>query len=240
MAAVAIVALVAAAVAPVPPTPQLRALRALPHHPSTHHGPLSQPGDPAVGPAHAPPRDRGVPAMTSTTTNLGEVAVLDPEHVGDIRGALGTIARGDVSTRPRLSAKVKTLLAIVGPGLIVMVGDNDAGAFGTYIGASAVGLATAYAGADVLGVSHSLHRPVRKAKGSYACYAGLMVLAGALVLLRPPTTTLQPPPTTPGADGARPATGRLRHARRGVWARRCGLLACPAWDGQGAVTRHCC
>jgi Mn2+/Fe2+ NRAMP family transporter len=24
------------------------------------------------------------------------------------------------------------LLAIVGPGLIVMVGDNDAGAFGTY------------------------------------------------------------------------------------------------------------
>src|SRR4029077_1107436 len=28
--------------------------------------------------------------------------------------------------------KVKTLLAIVGPGLIVMCGDNDAGAFSTY------------------------------------------------------------------------------------------------------------
>jgi Mn2+/Fe2+ NRAMP family transporter len=27
---------------------------------------------------------------------------------------------------------LKTLLAILGPGLIVMVGDNDAGAFGTY------------------------------------------------------------------------------------------------------------
>ena len=51
------------------------------------------------------------------------------------------------------------------------------------IGASAVGLATAYAGADVLDVSHSLHRPARKAKGFYACYAGLMALAGALVLL---------------------------------------------------------
>ncbi len=51
------------------------------------------------------------------------------------------------------------------------------------IGASAVGLATAYAGADVLGVSHSLHRPVTKAKGFYACYAALMVLAGALVHL---------------------------------------------------------
>jgi NRAMP (natural resistance-associated macrophage protein)-like metal ion transporter len=69
--------------------------------------------------------------MTTSTTN-DLVAVLDPEHVGDIRGALGTITRGDVAARPRLSAKAKTLLAIVGPGLIVMVGDNDAGAFGTY------------------------------------------------------------------------------------------------------------
>jgi NRAMP (natural resistance-associated macrophage protein)-like metal ion transporter len=59
-------------------------------------------------------------------------AVLDPEHVGDIRGALGTIAQGDTAARPRLSNKLKTLLAIIGPGLIVMVGDNDAGAFGTY------------------------------------------------------------------------------------------------------------
>ena len=31
-----------------------------------------------------------------------------------------------------MSAKFKTLLAVVGPGLIVMVGDNDAGAFSTY------------------------------------------------------------------------------------------------------------
>jgi NRAMP (natural resistance-associated macrophage protein)-like metal ion transporter len=62
----------------------------------------------------------------------GDGAVLDPEHAGDIRGALGTIAQGDNAPRPRLSGKVKTLLAIVGPGLIVMVGDNDAGAFGTY------------------------------------------------------------------------------------------------------------
>jgi Natural resistance-associated macrophage protein len=45
-----------------------------------------------------------------------------------------------------------------------------------------VGLATAYAGADVLGINHSLHRPITRAKGFYACYAGLMVLAAALVL----------------------------------------------------------
>jgi Mn2+/Fe2+ NRAMP family transporter len=59
-------------------------------------------------------------------------AVLDEAHVGDIRGALGTIRVGDLGARSTLSARLKTLLAIVGPGLIVMVGDNDAGAFSTY------------------------------------------------------------------------------------------------------------
>jgi Mn2+/Fe2+ NRAMP family transporter len=58
--------------------------------------------------------------------------VLDEAHVGDIRGALGTIRLDDHAARLTLSAKLKTLLAIVGPGLIVMVGDNDAGAFSTY------------------------------------------------------------------------------------------------------------
>ena len=59
-------------------------------------------------------------------------AVLDEAHVGDIRGALGTIRLDDHAARTTLSAKFKTLLAVVGPGLIVMVGDNDAGAFSTY------------------------------------------------------------------------------------------------------------
>jgi Mn2+/Fe2+ NRAMP family transporter len=59
-------------------------------------------------------------------------AVLDEAHVGDIRGALGTIRLDDHAARTTLSAKLKTLLAVVGPGLIVMVGDNDAGAFSTY------------------------------------------------------------------------------------------------------------
>jgi Mn2+/Fe2+ NRAMP family transporter len=59
-------------------------------------------------------------------------AVLDSAHVGDIRGALGTIRHDDYDVRTTLSAKLKTLLAVVGPGLIVMVGDNDAGAFSTY------------------------------------------------------------------------------------------------------------
>jgi NRAMP (natural resistance-associated macrophage protein)-like metal ion transporter len=59
-------------------------------------------------------------------------AVLDDAHIGDIRGALGTIRYGDDRARSGLWARCKTLLAILGPGLIVMVGDNDAGAFSTY------------------------------------------------------------------------------------------------------------
>ena len=50
------------------------------------------------------------------------------------------------------------------------------------IGAAAVGLATAYATSDVLNLKHSLHRPVRQAKGFYACYAALIGLAAVLVL----------------------------------------------------------
>ncbi|GHF43111.1 MULTISPECIES: NRAMP family divalent metal transporter [Streptomyces] len=75
--------------------------------------------------------------MTDTMINPSpapapRAAVLDDAHVGDIRGALGTIKLDDTAPRKGLSAKLKTLLAIVGPGLIVMVGDNDAGAFATY------------------------------------------------------------------------------------------------------------
>ncbi len=59
-------------------------------------------------------------------------AVLDDAHIGHINGAMGTILHGDVAPRLGWRARWKTLLAILGPGLIVMVGDNDAGAFGTY------------------------------------------------------------------------------------------------------------
>jgi Mn2+/Fe2+ NRAMP family transporter len=70
--------------------------------------------------------------LTVTTTAELRSAVLDSEHIGDIRGALGTIRLDDTAPRRGRSATLKTLLAIVGPGLIVMVGDNDAGAFATY------------------------------------------------------------------------------------------------------------
>jgi Mn2+/Fe2+ NRAMP family transporter len=56
----------------------------------------------------------------------------DHIHVGDIHGAFGTIRREDVGPRAGWWRKFVTFLAILGPGLIVMVGDNDAGAFSTY------------------------------------------------------------------------------------------------------------
>ena len=73
-----------------------------------------------------PPKRRG----EVDTQSRG--AVLDDAHVGDIHGAFGSIGANDHAPRLTLWSRIKTLLAILGPGLIVMVGDNDAGAFGTY------------------------------------------------------------------------------------------------------------
>ncbi len=59
-------------------------------------------------------------------------AVLDEMHLGDIHGAFGTIRVSDVTPRRTWRMRLMTLLAILGPGIIVMVGDNDAGGVATY------------------------------------------------------------------------------------------------------------
>ncbi len=59
-------------------------------------------------------------------------AVLDEAHRGDIEGAFGTISQHEGPLRRGWGARLLTLLAILGPGLIVMVGDNDAGGIATY------------------------------------------------------------------------------------------------------------
>ena len=56
---------------------------------------------------------------------------LDEARIGDIRGALGTIRHSDVAPRGGWWPRLRTLLAIVGPGLIVMVSGYDAGALST-------------------------------------------------------------------------------------------------------------
>ncbi len=87
--------------------------------------PVTRPsGAPAV-PAPA------VPAPTVPAPADRERFVLDSAHVGDIRGAFGTISQHEEAHHgPRRRALA--LLAIIGPGLIVMVGDNDAGGVATY------------------------------------------------------------------------------------------------------------
>jgi len=59
-------------------------------------------------------------------------AVRDPAHVGDIQGAFGTVRAGELDRAATWPRRLRYLLAIMGPGLIVMVGDNDAGGVATY------------------------------------------------------------------------------------------------------------
>jgi NRAMP (natural resistance-associated macrophage protein)-like metal ion transporter len=70
--------------------------------------------------------------MSDERPTSGSSASLDEAHTGDIRGAFGTIGQHDLDSRRTWGARLLTLLAIMGPGLIVMVGDNDAGGVATY------------------------------------------------------------------------------------------------------------
>ena len=54
------------------------------------------------------------------------------DETGDIHGAFGTIRLSDVTPRRTWRQRLLTLAAIIGPGLIVLVGDNDAGGVATY------------------------------------------------------------------------------------------------------------
>ena len=69
------------------------------------------------------------------TPDVSGQGVLDSAHTGDIVGALGRIRRDGTGAYGAFSGRwrrVRTLLVITGPGLIVMVGDNDAGGVATY------------------------------------------------------------------------------------------------------------
>ena len=83
---------------------------------------------------HQPDENEPVtPGRTSRASAAHDPsAVLDSAHVGDIQGAFGTIREHDLDSRRSWTARLLTLLAIMGPGLIVMVGDNDAGGVATY------------------------------------------------------------------------------------------------------------
>jgi Mn2+/Fe2+ NRAMP family transporter len=67
-----------------------------------------------------------------TEDRFAAPAVLDSAHIGDITGALGTIRHHDTRHRQGWRRKLLTLLAVMGPGLVVMIGDNDVGGVSTY------------------------------------------------------------------------------------------------------------
>ncbi|MGC2655514.1 MAG: NRAMP family divalent metal transporter [Mycobacterium sp.] len=58
--------------------------------------------------------------------------MLDSAHAGDIVGAFGRIRRDATGAGRNRRQRLRMLLVIAGPGLIVMVGDNDAGGVATY------------------------------------------------------------------------------------------------------------
>src|ERR1039458_10228799 len=94
---------------------------------------------PGAHPPDGPPPDSSQlePESSSPPTSVvarpdGVPPVLDEAHIGDIRGALGTIGMHDSGERHGWRSRTMALLAIMGPGLIVMVGDNDAGGVSTY------------------------------------------------------------------------------------------------------------
>ena len=80
-------------------------------------------------------RGRGDPAsVTRAAFAVSEDrrSVLDRAHRGDITGALGRIPAQDTAPRRSLHGRAAALLAVMGPGVIVLAADNDAGGISTY------------------------------------------------------------------------------------------------------------
>jgi NRAMP (natural resistance-associated macrophage protein)-like metal ion transporter len=78
-----------------------------------------------------PSQPNTLPPETPPVAAPRERFVLDSAHTGDIKGAFGTLKQNESGSRS-LRGRMLALLAIIGPGLIVMVGDNDAGGVSTY------------------------------------------------------------------------------------------------------------
>src|ERR1700694_3144579 len=82
------------------------------------------------------PRGRNTPPVEAPAAATPPIdassAVMDSAHLGDIVGALGTIGRHHTGQGRSRWQRLRLLLIIMGPGLIVMVGDNDAGGVATY------------------------------------------------------------------------------------------------------------
>jgi Mn2+/Fe2+ NRAMP family transporter len=84
------------------------------------------------GSLRAGPLSGTVVVAPKASSDVSGQAVLDSAHTGDIVGAFGRIPRDDTGATSGRWRRLRTLMVITGPGLIVMVGDNDAGGVATY------------------------------------------------------------------------------------------------------------
>src|SRR5947209_13636800 len=76
-------------------------------------------------------RDRPSTGASGDAAAVARRRSLDPSGEAEIRGAFGTIRQTEEPHR-NLRSRALALLAIIGPGLIVLIGDNDAGGVSTY------------------------------------------------------------------------------------------------------------
>jgi len=71
-----------------------------------------------------------------TTVVFGPVAerrnAADRAHRGDLRGALGVVSALDTGPRHGIRRHLAAFIAVLGPGIVVMVADNDAGGISVY------------------------------------------------------------------------------------------------------------
>ncbi len=92
----------------------------------------------AIGAVEVPPTTDGATqhveshATPQIAPDTSDSAVLDSAHVGDIIGAFGRIGREVTHAGRSRWQRLRLLMVITGPGLIVMFGDNDAGGVATY------------------------------------------------------------------------------------------------------------
>jgi Mn2+/Fe2+ NRAMP family transporter len=64
-------------------------------------------------------------------------AVIDDAHLGDIRGALGTLRWRQLWPARTLRRRLLVMATVMGPGLLALIADNDAGGVATYAQAGA-------------------------------------------------------------------------------------------------------
>jgi len=61
-----------------------------------------------------------------------ESAVIDAAHLGDIRGAFGTLRWRQLWPARTIRRRLLVLVTVMGPGVLALIADNDAGGIATY------------------------------------------------------------------------------------------------------------